>query len=536
VARSPTIDDARRTLRATFGYDDFRPGQEEVVAAILEGRDVFAVMPTGSGKSLLYQLPAAMGVAPVVVVSPLISLMRDQLRALAATRVAAAALHSGQDDCENAAALSGVVSGRVKLLYVAPERLASEGLIGALSVARVRLLAIDEAHCVSHWGREFRPDYARLGDVAARLGAPQSLAVTATAGPQTRADVACKLFTREPAVFVRSFARPNLSLSFRLRRNRLLQIADFARRREGQSGIIYCGSRKKTDCLAQDLRRLGFDALPYHAGLDAATRTEHQDSFFAREGVIMVATIAFGMGVDKSDVRFVVHADLPDSVEGYYQEIGRAGRDGAPAHALALFDRRDLAQRWRPPATYADDEAAAIEHRRRKLVAELCVTPACRFRTLLSAFGESSGPCGRCDNCREGALGALRRAHLIWLSRRAALESRVTAFLDESGAEPGPAEICPASIDLSLAPARPPPLRIADERLFRALSSLRLALARRRRIPPHRIASDDILHALARARPRSLDDWPFVDARGEAATIVEARAFLREIDRWRENV
>lgn len=536
MALSPTIDDARRMLRATFGHDDFRAGQEEVVAAILEGRDVFAVTPTGSGKSLLYQLPAAMGLAPVVVVSPLISLMRDQLRALAATGVAAAALHSGQDDFANAAALSGVASGRVKLLYVAPERLASEGLTDALRAARVRLLAIDEAHCVSHWGREFRPDYAKLGEIAARLGAPQTLAVTATAGPQTRADVVAKLFRREAAVFVRSFARPNLSLSFRLRRNPLLQIADFARRHARQSGIVYCGSRRKADYLAQDLRRLGFDALPYHAGLDSATRTEHQDSFFAREGVIMTATIAFGMGVDKSDVRFVVHADLPDSVEGYYQEIGRAGRDGAPAEALALFDRRELAMRWRPPATFADNEVGAIEHTRRKSMAELCVTPACRVIALLSAFGETSNACGRCDNCREGAFGALRRAHLIWLRGRAALESRVAAFLDGSETEREPAGLGPESVELSLAPAPAPSLRIADERLFRELSSLRLAIARRRRIPPHRVASDEILHALASARPRRLDEWPFIGQGGEAGTIVEAGAFLQEIERWRENV
>jgi ATP-dependent DNA helicase RecQ len=536
VANSRTIDDARRVLRATFGYDDFRAGQEEIVAAILEGRDVFAVMPTGSGKSALYQLPAALGLAPVVVVSPLISLMRDQLRALAATGVAAAALHSGQDDIENAAALSGVASGRVKLLYVAPERLASEGLIDALRAARVRLLAIDEAHCVSHWGREFRPDYAKLGEIAARLGAPQTLAVTATAGPQTRADVVAKLFTRDPAVFVRSFARPNLSLSFRLRRNPRLQIADFARRYAGQSGIVYCGSRKKADYLAHDLRALGFDALSYHAGLDAATRTEHQDWFFAREGVIMVATIAFGMGVDKSDVRFVVHADLPDSVEGYYQEIGRAGRDGAPAHALALFDRRDLAMRWRPPATCADNEVAAIEHKRRKSMAALCVTPACRVKALLSALGEASGACGRCDNCRGAAFGLLRRAHLIWLGRRAALESRVAGFFDDAAPEPPEAQTGLVPGDFFPAARSAPPLRVADERLYRELLSLRLAIARRRKIPPHRVASDEILHALAQARPRRLDDWPFVDARREAQTIVEAGAFLSVIENFREIV
>jgi ATP-dependent DNA helicase RecQ len=534
-AGAPSIDDARETLRANFGYEDFRPGQEEVVAAILEGRDVFAVMPTGSGKSLLYQLPAARRLAPVVVVSPLISLMRDQLRALATTGVAAAALHSGQDDDENAAAFSGLRSGRVKLLYVAPERLGSEGLIEALRAARVRLLAIDEAHCVSHWGRDFRPDYARLGEIAERLGAPQTLAVTATAGPHTRADVISKLFTRAPALFIRSFARPNLSLAFRLRRNPLLQIAGFARHHEGRSGIVYCGSRNKADRMAKDLRTLGFDALAYHAGLDAVTRTEHQDAFFRRDGVIMVATIAFGMGVDKSDVRFVAHADLPDSIEGYYQEIGRAGRDGAPATALALFDMRELAMRWTLPAAVAHDEIAEIELGRRKAIAKLCVTPSCRVRELLRALGETSGACGKCDNCRSGLFGAFRRANHIWLGCRAALESRMTAFSAEPVDDPQPIQIDVASQRPWPDATSAPPLRIADERLFRELASLRLAIARRRKIPPYRVASDDILQALASARPRSLGEWPFRDAQGQAQKIIEAGAFLRAIERWREN-
>jgi ATP-dependent DNA helicase RecQ len=536
VAIAPSIDDARQVLRTIFGYDDFRPGQEGAVAAILDGRDVFAVMPTGGGKSLLYQLPAAMGLAPVVVVSPLISLMRDQLRALSATGVAAAALHSGQDDFENAAALSGVATGRVKLLYVAPERLASEGLIDALRAARVRLLAIDEAHCVSHWGREFRPDYARLRDMAERLGAPQSLAVTATAGPHTRADVASKLFTREPEVFVHSFARPNLALAFRLRRNPLRQIVDFARRRERQSGIVYCGSRRRADYLAQDLRACGFDALPYHAGLDASTRAEHQDAFFAREGVIMVATIAFGMGVDKSDVRFVIHADLPDSIEGYYQEIGRAGRDGAPADALALFDRRELALRWSAPRAIAHDQTATIEYERRKAIAQLCVTSSCRARTLLSALGEAIAPCGKCDNCRSGMFGVIRRASLSWLGWRAAMESRLAELSADPLADPEPLQFGPVSDDRMPDATETPRLRISDERLLRQLVSLRLLIARRRNMPPHRVVSDDILQAMVAARPQDPNAWPFADEQGEASTIIDAGAFLGEIERWRETL
>ena len=534
---APGIGEARRVLREIFGYDDFRPGQEDAVSAILEGDDVFAVMPTGSGKSLLYQLPALMGFTPVVVVSPLISLMRDQLRALEATGVAAAALHSGQDDRENSAALSGLFSGRVKILYAAPERLVSDGFVDRLRAAKVRLLAIDEAHCVSHWGHEFRPDYARLKEIAQALGAPQTLAVSATAGPQTRAEVARKLFAREPRIILRSFARPNLSLSFRLRRNPLRQIADFARLHKGESGIVYCGSRRKADYMTKDLRAFGFDALSYHAGLDAATRDAHQDSFFKRPGVLMVATIAFGMGVDKSDVRFVAHSDLPDSIEGYYQEIGRAGRDGVPAQALALFNSRDLALRENLPGAIAQDEAAAAEYERRRAMARLCVTPKCRFSALLAAFGETSGACGRCDNCRSGAFDVLRKTNLVWLGWRAAIESRFADFASEPALETAPSDSDAASdatvIDADVEQFR---LRVEDERLLRKLASTRLEIARRRRMPPHRVANDVLLAAMAAAWPRSLDEPPFVDEMGEACDIVDAQLFLRDIDHWREKV
>jgi ATP-dependent DNA helicase RecQ len=534
--RPPGLGEARRVLQERFGYDDFRPGQDEVLGAILGGHDAFAVTPTGSGKSLLYQLPAAMGFAPVVVISPLISLMRDQLRSLKATGVAAAALHSGQNDFENAEAVLALTSGRLKLLYVSPERFASDGFVDMMRAARIRLLAIDEAHCVSHWGHEFRPDYARLKNFAQRLGAPQTLAVTATAGPQTRADVIRKLFAREPLIFVRSFARPNLSLSFRLRRDPLRQIADFARSHEGRSGIVYCGSRRKADYMAKDLRALGFDALPYHAGLDAATRDAHQDAFFTRNGVLMIATIAFGMGVDKSDVRFVAHTDLPDSIEGYYQEIGRAGRDGAPARTLALFDSRELALRAGLSTDIAQNEETRGDHHRQRAMARLCVTPSCRFKALLAAFGETSAACGKCDNCRGGAFDAIRRANLVWLGWRANIEGRLARLTSGPAIETQE----PLDEDIEAQPIvtramNAPRLRVCDERLLLRLRSIRLDIARRRRIPPHRVASDALLAALAAARPRSLDEQPFVNEMGAASCeIVEAMTFLREIDQWRE--
>ncbi|PWB80150.1 MAG: recombinase RecQ [Methylocystaceae bacterium] len=521
---SPSLADARRVLRSTFGHDDFRPGQESVLAAILDQRDVLAVMPTGAGKSLLYQLPAAMGIAPVIVVSPLISLMRDQLRGLQDAGVPAAALHSAQTEAENAAAVAAIRSGGAKLIYVAPERLAQDGTIELLRAARPRRLAVDEAHCASHWGHEFRPDYARLAEVAERLGAPPILAVTATAGPQTRADIIAKLFAQEPDIFVSSFARANLRLAFRRRHDALRQIAHFARRREGQSGIVYCASRRRADRMAQALRDMDFDALPYHAGLDSGARGLHQDAFFTREGVVMVATIAFGMGVDKRDVRFVVHADLPDSVEGYYQEIGRAGRDGLPADALALFDPRELATR----SSLAADAVGESEIRRREAMARLCVTPSCRFQALLHALGEASGKCGRCDNCRSGLFGLPRRAALVALGWRVAALGRFGAMGDaplEEATDAFSRDAAPVALP-AIDPGRARFLRVADERLFRELCALRQRIARRRRIAPRGVASDDLLRALAAERPRSLADSPFAAADGERSAIVEPEAFL----------
>lgn len=522
---SATLARARELLRSIFGFSDFLPGQAEAIEAVLDGRDALAVTPTGSGKSLLYQLPAAAAPGLVVVASPLIALMRDQLRALEDKGLPAVALHSAQDDAEALAAFEAVSAGRARLLYAAPERLAQEGTQNLLRRSRVRLFAVDEAHCVSHWGHEFRPDYRGLGEIARRLGAPV-LAVTATAGPRTRDDIRRSLFTREPALFIRSFARPNLSLSFARKRAGLRQIVNFIGRRK-ESGIVYCNSRRMTDLLAADLARLGIDALPYHAGLDAYTRTAHQDAFFARAGVVMVATIAFGMGVDKPDVRFVAHADPPNSIEGYYQEIGRAGRDGAPARALALFDPRELALRWRTPPTAtndeAADEAAAGDYARRKAMAQLCVTAGCRFQALLAEFGEASKPCGKCDHCRGGALGWPRRARAAALGWRVAAESRLTQLAGEA-IETAVEEEPPKEPVFDAAPEDAPALTVSAARLLRALQAERAAIAKRRRLAPRRVACDEALAALAATPPRRLDDPGFEN-------IEEPDAFLRVIER-----
>lgn len=505
---------ARETLRARFRFDDFLPGQAAPLAAILAGRDALAVMPTGSGKSLLYQLPAVMdaGLEPglAVVVSPLIALMRDQIRALAGRGIAAAALHSMQDDDETRAAFASLAAGpshgQARLLYLAPERLAQPSTQELLRQNRIKLFAVDEAHCVSHWGHDFRPDYLALREIAAGLGAPV-LAVTATAGPRTRAEIAQLLFPRPPEIFLSSFARPNLSLHFARRQPGLRQIAGFIGRR-GDSGVIYVNSRRMADALATGLARQGFDALPYHAGLDAWTRSAHQDAFFARRGVAMVATIAFGMGVDKSDVRFVLHVGPPLSVENYYQEIGRAGRDGAPARALTLFTPDELARRWRPPERPIPetDSAAAAEDARRQAMAALCVAPGCRFQALLRSFGEDSAPCGMCDHCR-GPLRWLRRAGTLVQSWRVAARSRLSA--QDAAEAPEASEVVAASLP-SPAPGAPaiaePPLRVDDARLLQALKNERSAVARRLGIAPRHVASDALLRRLAIERPRRPDD------------------------------
>jgi len=493
---TPTLDDARRVLRESFGFADFLPGQAEALQAVLAGRDALAVMPTGGGKSLLYQLPAMMRIGLVVVASPLIALMRDQLRALEALGLPGAALHSAEDDEDFARARAGVASGRIKLLYAAPERLAQEGTLELLRRARVALLAVDEAHCVSAWGHEFRPEYGRLKEIAARLGDPPILAVTASAGPRSREDIAARLFSRPPLVFVRSFARPHLRLAFRERRDERLQLVRFLRAHEGDSGVVYCGSRRKTETLAQDLKAQGFVALAYHAGLSAAERSKNQDAFFARKGVVMTATIAFGMGVDKPDLRFVAHADLPGSVEGYYQELGRAGRDGRGADILTLFDRRELALRSMALTKIELDEIARGEFSRRRAMAQLCLAHRCRMQALLEAFGEASAPCGLCDHCR-GLLAWPRRARSFALGLRVSAYGRALRFLGGPSEETLEGDAPPTlPLETPDAPAAPP-LTVTQDRLLRALNAARLRLARERRLAPRKIASDETLLALA---------------------------------------
>jgi ATP-dependent DNA helicase RecQ len=391
-------------LQSIFGYRSFREGQREIVDAVLAGRDVFAVMPTGSGKSLCYQLPAIAGGGLTLVVSPLLALMRDQVKDLRRLGVEAAALNSMSAPAEADETWGKIKEGRLRLLFVSPERLAMEGLAETLSRHGVRRLAIDEAHCISQWGHDFRPEYRMLPAIRERLGRPPVIALTATADRATRADIQKALFQAEPLTFVHSFDRPNLSLAFAPKDQPRRQIADFIARQGKVSGIVYCGSRDRTEKLAAHLSAQGFDALAYHAGMDPRARERNQDRFLQDDRVVMCATIAFGMGVNKPDVRFVMHADMPGSIESYYQEIGRAGRDGLPAATLTLYGGDDMSfARRRILAKDLTDEQRRIEQKRLQAMIDLCESALCRRRAVLSYFGEELAACGGCDLCKGAA-------------------------------------------------------------------------------------------------------------------------------------
>jgi len=395
---------AHDLLRTVFGFAEFRSGQAEIIETILSGRDVLAVMPTGSGKSLCYQLPALMRDGLTIVVSPLIALMRNQVAQLKSYGVAAASLNSANDFGENRSILEQIARGGMRLVYVAPERLAKPDTIALFKRARVGMLAVDEAHCISQWGHDFRPEYLTLSALQNELGALQTIAFTATADAATRADIQSRLFPQPPRVFVHGFDRPNLRLAMSPRAGGRGQLLQFVSEHRGDSGIIYCGSRRKTEEIAEFLRQEGVKALHYHAGMDTTERSRNQDVFLQEDGVVMVATIAFGMGIDKPDVRFVCHANMPNNIESYYQEIGRAGRDGLPADTLTLYSTGDISLRRRQiEENNSSDEQKRVDRLRLNALVSLCESPRCRRQTLLGYFGETAAPaCGNCDVCAGG--------------------------------------------------------------------------------------------------------------------------------------
>jgi ATP-dependent DNA helicase RecQ len=398
-----TVSELDLLLKRTFGYSSFRPLQREICETSLAGRDVFALLPTGGGKSLCFQLPALARGGLTVVVSPLIALMKDQVDQLQASGVAATFLNSTLEADEARSRLRGLHRNEYRLLYAAPERLMLEGWSDNLKKWNVACLAIDEAHCVSEWGHDFRPEYRQLARLRDALPDVPVMALTATATARVRSDIITHLKLREPEIFVASFNRPNLTYRVVPKDQPLKQIIDFVRKREHESGIIYCASRATAERTAEALAGRGFSARPYHAGLDAAERSRTQEQFLRDDTRIICATIAFGMGINKPNVRWVIHHDLPKNIEGYYQETGRAGRDGLPGDCLLLFSAGDIAKQTHFLDEITDEKEQQIARAQLRQIVHYAENAACRRAELLEYFGEKYplDNCGGCDNCAE---------------------------------------------------------------------------------------------------------------------------------------
>jgi ATP-dependent DNA helicase RecQ len=400
------MNQALQTLQSVFGYETFRPPQESIIGTLIEGGDALVLMPTGGGKSLCYQIPALVRPGCGVVISPLIALMQDQVSALRQLGVRASFLNSTLDAASTREVESQLLTGQLDLLYIAPERLTQERCLALLEQAEISLFAIDEAHCVSQWGHDFRADYLQLSLLHRRFPGIPRIALTATADARTQREISERLDLDSASHFIAGFDRPNIRYRIALKYNPRQQLLRFLRdEHNGDAGIVYCMSRRKTEETATWLCEQGLKAMPYHAGLDASTRAANQARFLREEGVIMVATIAFGMGIDKPDVRFVAHLDMPKTVESYYQETGRAGRDGLAANAWMIYGLQDVIKLRQMMATSAgSEEHKRAEQHRLNAMLGLCEITSCRRQALLNYFGDQlDQPCGNCDSCLEPA-------------------------------------------------------------------------------------------------------------------------------------
>ena len=391
---------ALQILNDVFGYNSFRSGQEEIINSILDKKNILAVMPTGAGKSLCYQIPALIFSRGTIVVSPLVALMDDQILALKENGIAADRIHSHRSEEINKETLNNFKTGKIKILYLSPENLMSEKTLNELSNTDIAMFAIDEAHCISKWGVSFRPQYEELSRLSKIYPDAVIAGFTATADKDTREDIIHKLSNYNSKIFVQGFDRPNLSLAVEQKDDWKKQILIFLENKINESGIIYCLSRKQTEDVSEFLNKKNYRAIPYHAGQESSVRKNNQEKFMNENGIIMVATIAFGMGIDKSNIRFVAHLSLPSSIESYYQEIGRAGRDGNPAETLLLYGLNDLFQRRRFIESDGDDYQHKLrENKRLDSLLAYCETPICRKKALLSYFDEQVEDCHNCDNC-----------------------------------------------------------------------------------------------------------------------------------------
>lgn len=512
---------ARQVLREIFGHEAFRPGQEPIIEAVLSGRDCLGVMPTGAGKSLTYQIPARVLGGTTLVVSPLIALMKDQVDAMSRVGVRATFLNSSLDPDERRARVQRIRRGELELVYAAPEGL--EASVGAaLEGVRLSALAVDEAHCISQWGHDFRPAYRNLRDLKARFGGLPVLALTATATAQVTRDIVDQLGMADPLVFRGTFFRPNLRLHAYQKgegrghgaamagrglktRDALLRLV---RSRPGESGIVYCLSRKSVEATAELLCDHGVRATAYHAGMEAEDRTRAQDAFQAGEVEVVCATVAFGMGIDKSDIRYVIHRDMPRSIEGYYQEIGRAGRDGAPSDCVLFYSWADVAS-WDRLAEGGDAEVAELQRKQSREMFRLAEDAVCRHQALVRHFGEKIEPCrASCDLCGGGDL----------VSEAKPVRTRGAPLAPPARRTEGRGE----------GRARAPIVDLDTEgaELFEALRALRKQLAAERSLPAYCVFSDAVLRALVEQRPRDELELGAVKGVGRKKAETYAEAFL----------